>query len=57
MAAAKCLFEAIRTADYDHDWLGTIDRKHFSAKEIQYKVNENRSGWDAGCEQNSRQIP
>ncbi len=44
-AAAQKLFEAIRTADYDHDWLGTVDWKHFPAKGVKYEVNNNRSGW------------
>ncbi len=44
-AAARRLFEALRSADYEHDWLGTIDWKNFPAKGIKYAVNENRSGW------------
>jgi hypothetical protein len=34
--AAGRLFDAIRTADYDHPWLATIDWKHFPAKDARY---------------------
>jgi hypothetical protein len=43
--AAKRLFEAIRTADYDHDWTATEDWKHFLAKDVHYTVEHNYPGW------------
>ncbi len=44
-AAAKRLFEAIRAADYDHDWMTTKDWKHFPAKDVDYTVDRNYPGW------------
>ncbi len=44
-AAAQRLFEAIRAADYGHEWLGTADWKHFPAKEAGYDPDHNRLGW------------
>ena len=35
-AAAQRLFEAIRAADYDHDWISTKDWEHFPAKDVDY---------------------
>jgi hypothetical protein len=43
--AATRLFEAIRSADYDHDWLGTVDWKYFPKKGADYNVKYNPSGW------------
>ncbi len=44
-AAAKRLFEALRAADYDHDWTGTKDWEHFPAKDVDYDVDRNYPGW------------
>ncbi len=39
VAAAQRLFQAIRAADYDHDWISTEDWKHFPAKDVDYTVD------------------
>jgi hypothetical protein len=44
-AAAKRLFEAIRGADYDHDWMKNKDWEHFPAKDVDYTVARNYPGW------------
>jgi hypothetical protein len=44
-AAAKRLFEAIRAADYDHDWTSGDDWKRFPAKDVDYNVERNAPGW------------
>ncbi len=44
-AAAKRLFEAIRAADYDHDWMTTKDWRHFPGKDVDYEVDHNAPGW------------
>jgi hypothetical protein len=44
-AAAQRFFEAIRAVDYEHQWLGTADWKHFPAKDAGYDPDHNRSGW------------
>jgi hypothetical protein len=44
-AAAKRLFDAIRAADYDHDWINTGDWKAFPAKDVEYGVDHNMPGW------------
>ncbi len=43
-ATAQRLFQAIRAADYDHDWTKTGDWKWFPAKDVQY-VARDRAGW------------
>jgi hypothetical protein len=43
--AAQRLFDAIRSVDYNRNWLGTVDWKWFPAKEVAYDVEENPSGW------------
>ena len=44
-AAARRLFEAIRTADYDHDWISTKHWEHFPAKDVDYCVDHNYPDW------------
>jgi hypothetical protein len=44
-AAAQQLFQAIRAADYDHDWTGTGDWKRFPAADVDYTVDHNYPGW------------
>jgi hypothetical protein len=44
-AAAKRLFEAIRTADYDHDWITTGDWERFPAKDAEYTVERGYPSW------------
>ena len=44
-AAARRLFDAIRAADYDHDWISTGDWKGFPAKDVEYNVDHNMPGW------------
>jgi hypothetical protein len=44
-AAARRLFDAIRAADYEHNWLGNTDWKYFPAKDVSYEPDRNRSGW------------
>jgi hypothetical protein len=44
-ADAKRLFDAIRAADYDHDWISTNDWEHFPAKDVDYCVDHNYPGW------------
>ena len=44
-AAAKKLFQAIRTADYNHDWISTKDWEQFPAKDVDYCVDHNYPGW------------
>jgi hypothetical protein len=43
-AAAKRLFDAIRTADYDHDWTKSDDWKWFPAKDVDYTVSRDPLG-------------
>jgi len=43
--AARRLFQAIRAADYDHDWISTKDWEHFPAKDVDYTVDHNYPGW------------
>ena len=43
--AAERLFQAIRAADYDHDWISTNDWEHFPAKDVDYIVDHNYRGW------------
>ena len=43
--AAKRLFQAIRAADYDHDWTSNDDWKRFPAKDVDYCVNHDYPGW------------
>ena len=43
--AAQRLFQAIRAADYDHDWITTEDWKHFPAKGVDYCVDRNYPAW------------
>ncbi len=44
-AAAQRLFQAVRAADYNHDWTGTKDWQHFPAKGVGYTVDHNYPGW------------
>ena len=44
-AAAERLFEAIRTADYDHDWISTKDWEWFPAKDVDYTVDHDNPSW------------
>ena len=44
-AAATRLFDALRAADYDHDWINTKDWEHFPAKDVDYCVDHNYPGW------------
>jgi hypothetical protein len=44
-AAAQQLFQAIRAADYDHDWASNDEWKQFPAKDVEYHVNRNPSDW------------
>jgi hypothetical protein len=44
-AAAQRLFEAIRSADYDHDWMSNKDWKNFPAKGVDYTVNHGYISW------------
>jgi len=45
-AAAQRLFQAIRAADYNHDWTGTGDWKQFPAKDATYYYPErNQPAW------------
>ena len=45
-AAAQKLFQAIRTADYNHDWISTKDWEQFPAKDVDYCVDHhNYPGW------------
>jgi len=44
-AAARRLFDAIRAADYDHDWISTGDWEHFPAKDVDYTVRRGYPGW------------
>ncbi len=44
-AAAQRLFQSLRTADYNHDWIGTGDWKHFPAKDVKYDANRDTLGW------------
>jgi hypothetical protein len=43
--AAQRLFQAIRAADYNHDWISTKDWEHFPAKDVDYTVDHNYPGW------------
>ena len=43
--AAKRLFDAIRAADYSHDWMSTKDWKRFPAKDVDYCVDHDYPGW------------
>ena len=43
--AAQRLFEAIRAADYDHDWISTGDWKRFPAANVNYSVERNYPAW------------
>jgi hypothetical protein len=43
--AAQRLFQAIRAADYDRDWISTKDWEHFPAKDVDYTVDRNYPGW------------
>jgi len=44
-AAAQQLFQAIRAADCDRDWSSNDDWKLFPAKDVDYHVNRDASGW------------
>ncbi len=44
-AAAQRLFQAIRAADYNHDWITTRDWERFPAKDVDYTVDHNYPGW------------
>jgi hypothetical protein len=44
-AAAKRLFDALRAADYDRDWLTDKDGERFPAKDVEYAVKEDYSAW------------
>jgi hypothetical protein len=43
--AATRLFEAIRTADYDHRWLRTTDWRWFPSADVAYEPDAARVGW------------
>ncbi len=43
--AARKLFQAIRAADYHHDWISTKDWEHFPADDVDYTVDHNYPGW------------
>jgi len=43
--AAHRLFQAIRAADYNHDWMSTRDWEHFPAKDVDYTVDHDYPGW------------
>jgi hypothetical protein len=44
-AAARRLFEALRAADYDHDWTAGDDWKRFPAQDFRYEGNHDSPGW------------
>ena len=44
-AAARRLFEVLRSADYEHEGISTRDCKHSPAKEINYNPERNDRGW------------
>jgi hypothetical protein len=44
-AAARRLFEAIRTADYGRDWTKTGDWKWFPSRGVNYNGSRDREGW------------
>jgi hypothetical protein len=44
-ADAKRLFDAIRAADYDRDWMANDARKQFPAKDVKYRVYHDYAGW------------
>ena len=44
-ATAARLFQAIRAADYNHDWTKSGDWEWFPAKDVVYDVNHNMPGW------------
>jgi hypothetical protein len=43
--AAQRLFQAIRTADYNRDWIGANDWKNFPAKDAVYEAGWSQQGW------------
>lgn len=44
--AAQRLFDAIRAADYDRDWVRSLDWKQFPAKDVRYHAGgDGRSAW------------
>jgi peroxiredoxin len=44
-AAAEQLFQAIRAADYDRDWMANDDWKRFPSKDVDYFVDHDAPGW------------
>jgi hypothetical protein len=45
VAAASRLFQAIRNANYDHEWTSGDDWKHYPAKDVTYAVERDWLGW------------
>jgi hypothetical protein len=44
-AAARRLFQAIRAADYNHDWTGGNDWEHFPSDDVEYCVAHGYPSW------------